>query len=192
MRVELVPYQDSWVAEFTTVGGVLRGVLDSTAVAIHHIGSTAVPGLPAKNVIDVQVSVTALDDVVPFADRLLSAGFVLKAELGHDHAPTDRPGTAADWIKRFMAGAPGRRRVHVHVREVGRLNRRYALLFRDYLRQHPSEADRYLAEKRRLAALHGFDSGPYSEAKDEIFDDVGRHAEAWADRCDWTIPETDA
>jgi GrpB-like predicted nucleotidyltransferase (UPF0157 family) len=106
-----------------------RRCLGPRALRIDHIGSTSVPGLAAKDVIDIQVTVANLAD----ADPLTVAGFRAQPFL-EDHRPPGVKGDPREWQKRFFNFPEGERRGNVHVRVEGRENQRYALLFRDYLR----------------------------------------------------------
>ena len=128
--------------------------------------------------IDVQVTVASLDDArldAAFADAELRLGPVLD---GGDHAQPGVPVSPADVRKRLARETEGRR-VHVHVREAGRWNQRYALLFRDYLRAHPEVARQYADLKRGLAARFGSDREGYTEAKTEFVRATEVKARAW-------------
>lgn len=140
-------HDPTWPDRFRGIGESLRGQLGAEVLRIDHIGSTAVPGLPAKNLIDVQVTVGHLVDADQWPDELLP-GLDRRPEITLDHIP---PGASADpreWTKRYWSA---RQAVHVHVREHGRLNQRYALLFRDYLRADSAAAGAYGLVKRALA-----------------------------------------
>jgi GrpB-like predicted nucleotidyltransferase (UPF0157 family) len=168
----------------------VRTALGDVALEIHHIGSTAIPGIAAKDVIDVQVTVADLDVIDRFRSILEAEGFGLRTDINRDHLP---PGSSdpEEWVKRYAAEVPGDRPVHVHFRRAGSPNRRYAILFRDYLRAEPSALERYEDEKRRLAVVHNFDSTPYAIAKDVVCDELMLLAEEWAARTGWSIPPGD-
>lgn len=182
-RVIIVEHKTSWPAEFDAISTSIREALGPLALRVDHIGSTSVPGLPAKDVIDVQVTVAALD-----GDRLVPglarAGFVDQS-IGNDHRPPGVTGPGDDWRKLFFQAGSGRP-VNVHVRVAGRPNQRYALLFRDYLRAHPESAAAYATLKRALAAL-GIDRGLYADVKDPACDLIFVAAEAWAAQTGWAI-----
>jgi GrpB-like predicted nucleotidyltransferase (UPF0157 family) len=189
--VAIVPPVPGWPHQFQDIGARLRAELGGQALRIDHIGSTAVAGLAAKDVIDVQVTVAMLD-----LDQLRPA--FERAGLPHhtrnpslDHRPPGASGPDADWSKLFFARPPGERRVHVHVRAAGRPNQRYPLLFRDYLRAHPTAAAAYGELKLRLAAL-GLDSGVYADVKDPACDLIMVAAEAWAAPTRWQPGPSDA
>jgi GrpB-like predicted nucleotidyltransferase (UPF0157 family) len=131
-QVMIVPYRESWATEFTALSDRLRIALGPCAPRIEHVGSTSIAGLAAKDVIDVQVSVSALDHDV--RQSLTSIGLRPDRTISGDHIPPGATGTAEEWRKMFFVEAPSDRKANVHVRAAGRLNERYSLLFRDYLR----------------------------------------------------------
>jgi GrpB-like predicted nucleotidyltransferase (UPF0157 family) len=177
------PYSERWPADFQRVAERIRAAMGDRALRIDHVGSTAVPGLAAKPVIDVQVTVARLED----AQALVDAGF--RETVGYaDHRPPGADGPDADWQKRFFNPETGR--ANVHVRVAGRANQRYALLFRDYLRAHPLAADAYAELKRRLARELP-DVGTYADVKDPACDLIAVAAEAWAADTGWEPPPSD-
>ena len=182
-RVIIVEPKASWPSEFDAISRSLRDALGPLALRIDHIGSTAVPGLPAKDLIDIQVTVAALDRA-RLAPALARAGFV-DQDIGQDHRPPGTTGPDDDWRKLFFQAGSGRP-VNVHVRMAGRPNQRYALLFRDYLRAHPESAAAYASLKRALAAL-GIDRGVYADVKDPACDLIFIAAEDWAAQTGWPL-----
>jgi GrpB-like predicted nucleotidyltransferase (UPF0157 family) len=189
--IEIVPYRPKWAAEFAAIAAELRRALGPAALRIDHIGSTAVPGLAAKDIIDVQITVADLDDE-GIAVALAMAGYTARPDIARDHRPPGAAGPDADWIKRYFRERPGHRPIHVHVRAAGRPNQRYPLLVRDYLRAHPAAADAYAEAKRRLAEVVGDDFGLYADTKDPISDLIALAAEAWAASIAWRPGPSDA
>jgi GrpB-like predicted nucleotidyltransferase (UPF0157 family) len=190
-RVDIVAASDSWPDEFRRMAHDLRAGLGDLALRIDHIGSTSVPGLSAKNVIDVQVTVATLDPdrLAPAFER---AGFLgWPDNPARDHRPAGAQGPDQDWAKLFFSPAPGRRAANVHVRVQGRPNQRYALLFRDYMRAHPAAAAAYAELKRRLAALN-IDVRVYADVKDPACDIIMAAAEDWCAQTGWTAGPSDA
>ena len=185
-RVLIAPYSERWPADFARLGRRLRSVLGDRARRIDHIGSTAVPGLDAKDRIDVQVAVADLSDANPLG----GAGLIEFAPAS-DHLPPGVGATPDGWQKRFSQSPPDERAANVHVRLDGRPNARYALLFRDYLRAHPASASAYGDLKRRLAAEVG-DVGRYTDVKDAACDLVIVAAEDWAASIGWQPGVSDA
>lgn len=176
--IEIVDYNPAWPAEFEAIRAALVAALGPLALRVDHIGSTAVPGLSAKDVIDVQVTVAALSpDVV---ERLRAAGFELREALRYDHVPPGAAETPALWAKYVFGQPPGRRRANIHVRVAGNPNQRYPLLFRDYLRAHPNSAGAIDRVKRALAAHHADDVEAYYDIKDPVYDLIWDAAQEWA------------
>jgi GrpB-like predicted nucleotidyltransferase (UPF0157 family) len=152
-RVVLVESNPAWPVAYAEVEALLRLALGPVAVRIEHVGSTAVPGLAAKPVIDVQVSVVSFDPLDPYRVPLERIGFVYRADDEPEH--------------RFfgLTDSDGIRRVNLHVCESGSDWERRHVAFRDALRADSDLRARYEAEKRRVAALHPDDSLAYAEAK---------------------------
>ncbi|BBH70106.1 hypothetical protein ACTI_67910 [Actinoplanes sp. OR16] len=178
-EIEIVGYDPAWPARFAEFGAVLRRALGDVALRIDHIGSTSVPGLAAKPVIDVQVSVARLEPQDPFRDPLVGIGLV-----HHANNP--------DRTKRYFREAPGRPRTHIHVRRAGSFPEQFALLFRDFLRADQEVADGYAQVKRALAVQYRHDREAYTDAKSPIFWEIIQQADDWARRTGWEPPASDA
>jgi len=183
--IEIVPYQERWASEFRSIGAVLRAALGDLALRIDHIGSTSVPGLGAKDVVDVQVTVAAIRPAEPLIAAFQVAGYQHRPGRCEDHRPLGDLGLPEEWQKLYFRESDGARRTHIHVREAGRANQRYALLFRDFLRNHGLAAAGYEQAKRALARLHPDDIDAYLEVKDPICDLVMAGAELWAVATAW-------
>lgn len=181
--LEIVPYNPAWPAEFERIAAALSAALGDLALRIDHIGSTSVPGLPAKDIIDVQLSVAGFDP--PLVERLSAIGYTLREAVTADHRPPNDTRPDCEWEKRYFAPPPGQRATHLHVRVPGRANWRYPLLFRDYLRAHPPMAAAYAEVKRRLAYYHGEERAVYTEIKDPVCDLIIAAAEVWAAQAGW-------
>lgn len=144
----------AWPARFEQEAAHLREGLGALALRIDHVGSTSVPGLPAKPTIDIQVSVAAMVPRSAYVDPLVALGYRWTVD------PWD------DTHEFFSLEADdGRRAVHVHVCAGGSTWERRHLAFRDWLRAHPEDATAYGALKRRLAAAHPKDVHTYTAAK---------------------------
>lgn len=180
--VRIVVHKNEWASEFFVLAQQLRAALAVLALRIDHIGSTAVPGLDAKDVLDIQVSVAALSAAVTAA--LQAAGYVLLTGIDSDHMPPGAASDAQEWRKLLFREPVGQRRINLHVRVLGRANQRYPLLFRDYLRAHPASAAAYAQLKRQLAA-HLADADTYPDVKDPAVDLIYFAAEAWAAASGW-------
>jgi GrpB-like predicted nucleotidyltransferase (UPF0157 family) len=190
-QIEILEPQTRWPAEFSEIGARLRGALGPLALAINHIGSTAVPGLDAKDVIDLQISVAALD-VGALEPAIEAAGYRISDELWFDHVPAGEDPNPDLWVKLRAAAPEGGKRTHIHIRLRGRPNERYALLFRDFLRATPAAAASYALIKRELAARHADDVDAYYAVKDPVCDLIMAAAEPWAREAGWSLPPSDA
>jgi GrpB-like predicted nucleotidyltransferase (UPF0157 family) len=191
-EIEILSPQSRWPAEFAEIGARLRGSLGPLALSINHIGSTSVPGLDAKDVIDIQISVASLDPVGPLEAAIEAAGYRLRDGAWSDHVPEGDDPDPRQWAKRYGGAREGERRTHIHIRVGGRRNQRYALLFRDYLRATPAAATTYGLIKRELAARHADDVDAYYAVKDPVCDLIMAAAESWALTSGWTLPISDA
>nr|WP_249681390.1 GrpB family protein [Roseococcus pinisoli] len=183
--IRIVEYRPDWPDEYRALAERLRAVTPPGA-QLHHIGSTSVPQLAAKDVIDLQMTVGSLDEVDGAA--LAGIGFVERPGLS-DHAPPGAPLPSGELAKRFFRGGP--RAANLHVREQGRFNQRYALLCRDYLRAQPEAAEAYALIKRRLADRFPKDEDAYYDIKDPVFDILMASANLWARATGWRLPPGD-
>jgi GrpB-like predicted nucleotidyltransferase (UPF0157 family) len=159
--VRIVDYDPSWPQGFEVERDRIGRVLGATAHRIEHVGSTSVPGLAAKPVVDIMVTVDDPDDDAALVPVLTAAGYVLRLiEPGHR-----------------MFRTPGRD-VHVHVWRTGGDEEHRQLLFRDWLRHDADDRASYESVKRELAQRVWQSSGAYAEAKSDIVEEILEHAEA--------------
>ena len=187
-KYTIVDYKESWPVEFSNIAKEIRQALGKLALRIDHIGSTAVPGLPAKDVIDIQMTVSALNqDVI---EAMKTIGYTLSEGNIGDHVPPGHSEDRQHWEKWFFNPPAGQRRTHVHVRLPGRANQRYPLLFRDYLRAHPATAEAY-ARLKRMLSEHLADPFMYPEVKDPAVDLIYLAAEEWAQQTNWQPGRSD-
>ena len=181
-KYQIVDYKESWPQEFGQIARQLREGLGDLALRIDHIGSTAVPGLAAKDVIDIQITVMALNqDVV---NAMANMGYSLTKGNITDHIPPGQDEHPQHWEKMYFHPPVNQRRTHTHVRVPGRANQRYPLLFRDYLRAHPQTAEAY-ARLKRMLSEHLADPFMYPEVKDPAVDLIYLAAEEWAEQINW-------
>jgi GrpB-like predicted nucleotidyltransferase (UPF0157 family) len=166
-EIVIVAYDSRWPGRFREEEMHLRAVLPAELLGrIEHFGSTAVPGLPAKPIVDMLIEVTDLD-----ATRARIAP-ILEGE-GYDYfwRPTfgdNVPPWYAWFIKRDQRGGARTHHLHMITRGPEFSDHWRALLFRDYLRGHPDVAADYGALKARLAAEHAHDRIAYTHGKSEI------------------------
>jgi GrpB-like predicted nucleotidyltransferase (UPF0157 family) len=189
IMVEIIAYESRWPREFREIASALRQGLGGLALRIDHIGSTSVPGLAAKDVMDIQITVAALSQELLSA--MSSLGYSLFDDYRRDHRPAHATGSDIEWEKWLFDAPPSQRVTNTHVRVRGRANQRYALLFRDYLRVHPATAESYAELKRRLAQ-HLAEQRMYPEVKDPAVDLIYLAAEEWATSIHWQPGPSDA
>jgi GrpB-like predicted nucleotidyltransferase (UPF0157 family) len=178
-KLRIVPYDPRWRELFLQLGTETRNVFQETAPRIDHIGSTSVPGLDAKPVIDIQISVIAFEPLECYRLPLESLGYVFRSQN-------------PDRTKRYFRESPGQRRTHIHVRLLGSWSEQQALLFRDYLRVHPVDARRYAALKYSLAERYREDRVAYVDAKAPFIWEILQKANQWSQEVGWMAGSTDA
>lgn len=163
--IQLAPYDPRWPARYDAWKARLQGALEASARRIDHVGSTAVPGMPAKPVIDIQVSVGDLFDEATYAPAIESLGVQLRSR--------------DDEHRFFRPFADRPRNVHIHVCNTGSRWERRHLLFVAFLRADAAARDAYLKMKQAAAARWSDDRIAYTEAKDEIIGEILTRAELW-------------
>jgi GrpB-like predicted nucleotidyltransferase (UPF0157 family) len=178
-------YQPSWRERGTELAAALHAALAPLALRVEHIGSTAVPGMAAKPVFDLQVSVRDLDEAATAFDDPLRAFELIRRPWEQDHVPAGCGDDPTRWAKRLWGKAePGGERIILHARVAGSPNERLALLFRDWLRAHPLAVAAYAQFKQSLAAAVD-DLEVYTDVKDPVVDLINVVAENWAEQTGW-------
>ena len=137
--IEFVQHDPHWRELYETVAAAIQTALGSAAVSVDHVGSTAIPGIIAKPVVDVLILVAAYDPDARYRDPLASLGY------SFDHR---------DARHVFFTGSHEGTAVHVHVVETDGEDARAMITFRDYLRSHADEARRYEELKKELGGQH--------------------------------------
>lgn len=157
--VEIVEYDEGWPLTFNRIRARVGPVIESDGARMEHVGSTAVPGLAAKPIIDVDVVVASAADIVRVTDRLGELGYACDGDLGVAGrlaftAPADEPDH------------------HLYLVLDGSQPYRDHIDLRDYLRNHSAEAERYAARKRQLADIARNDREMYTAAKAEFITEL--------------------
>jgi len=163
--VVIVDYDPEWPARFAVERDIIQDAIGAQVAAIEHIGSTAVPGLSAKPVIDILVGVHSLADAAACIEPLAAAGYRYYPE--QEAEIPDR---------RYFDVQTGTRDAHLHMVELGGAFWQRHIAFRDYLRAHPDTARQYDCLKRELAARFGSDREGYTEAKTAFIRSIERLA----------------
>mgnify|MGYP002777060727 CR=1 FL=1 len=154
-KVEVVSHDPQWRSQFEVEATAIAAALSTNAVTVHHIGSTAIPGIYAKPIIDLLVEVHTIKQIDEQTTAMQALGYEALGEFGI-------PG------RRYFRkhNALGDRTHHVHVFQSGSPEIKRHLAFRDYLRTHPAEAQAYSQLKQALAQQHPHDIEAYMDGKD--------------------------
>lgn len=152
-------YDSSWPVIYRRHEARIRAALDATALQIEHIGSTAVPGLAAKPIIDILVTIGDITAEEEYLAPLLAAGYRLRVrEPGHRMVRTPELD------------------VHVHILQIGDDAAGDYLLLRDHLRHNPADRELYQRTKRSLAAMEWRDMNAYADAKTDVITEIKKRA----------------
>lgn len=162
-KIEVVKYNPAWPKRFDTERKRLRRTLGEVAKRIHHMGSTAVPGLAAKPIIDILVEVTDLDALDRLNSAMEAIGYEPKGEFGI-------PGR-----RHFQKGG-NRRTHHIHAFKRGDFNVLRYIAFRDYLRSHPEVSHEYGELKKRIAKACEDDIDRYCSGKEDYVKELEKKA----------------
>ena len=190
----LVPPDPGWPDQARRIVNRLKTACGHRGIRVDHIGSTAVPDFPAKDVIDMQITVESLAVADELAGPLLAAGYPRIEGIASDVAKPDSRSAvdrydhsddAALWDKRIHASADPGRPTNVHVRVDGWPNQQFALLFVDWLSANPEARAEYLTVKRKAEQAAGGDTAAYVAAKEPWLSDAYRRAWEWADSTGW-------
>lgn len=169
-EIRVVAHEPAWQVAFELQRRRIAGALGERARRIDHVGSTAVPDLPAKPIVDIDLSVEDPGDEASYVPALQAAGYVLRVrEPGHRMLRTPELD------------------VHVHVCAVGSEWERRHLLFRDRLRADASDRAWYAATKLELARHDWPDMNAYAAAKSDVIAAISRNAERWAAETGWRV-----
>lgn len=169
-QVEVVPYDPDWTRAFQAEADKLGRILGQQVAAIHHIGSTSIPHLSAKPIVDLLVVVHDIEKVDAFNEEMRQLGYLPKGENGI-------PGR-----RYFIKGDEIHRTHHIHIFQAGHPDIARHLNFRDYLIAHPDDAQAYGRLKQELACRFPTDIDSYIAGKDEFLKEIDRKAQAWKSR----------
>lgn len=165
--IDVVPYNPSWPHLYREEARKVTAALATEIIMIHHIGSTSIPGIKAKAVIDCLIEVRDIEQVNHYNQPLIALGYEPRGENGI-------PG------RRYFSKKIGSTHTHhLHIFQVGNSEIERHLNFRDYLRAHPAEAQAYSQLKEGLARKFRQDSVAYTEGKSEFVQEIDRRAAAW-------------
>jgi GrpB-like predicted nucleotidyltransferase (UPF0157 family) len=168
-KVEVVPHDARWRDEFAAEAKRVAGALGANVAAVRHIGSTAIPNIYAKPVIDLLVEVSDITEVDGQSAAMESLGYEVMGEFGIDG-------------RRYFRkdNREGRRTHQIHVFESGSAQVVRHLAFRDYLIAHPAEAQKYSDLKRKLARENPQNMDAYIDGKDDFIKETDAKAAQWS------------
>lgn len=164
--IEVVSYDEAWKSHFTREADQLSRIFLDELLEIHHIGSTAIPGMKAKPIIDIIPVVKDISRIDRFYPSLIDLGYDPKGENGI-------PG------RRFFCKGGDNRTHHVHVFQMGNPQIERHLAFRDYLRTHPEASRAYCNLKEKLAASYRANPSAYNDGKSELIQQIEQEAILW-------------
>ncbi|MCP8615804.1 GrpB family protein [Salirhabdus salicampi] len=165
-KVEVIPYQENWRRKFEAEAHNLKSLFGTNSQNIYHIGSTSIPNMSAKPIIDILVEVKSLEQVDKQNNEMIKKGYKSFGE----HGIPDR---------RFIIKGGVKRTHHIHVFPEGNMEIERHLSFRDYLISHPKEALQYCQLKEELAVRYPFDIDRYMKGKDSFIKSIDRRAKEW-------------
>ena len=173
-EVNVVPHDPGWRDAFEAEAKLVAAALGENVVAVHHIGSTAIPDIYAKPVIDLLVEVRDLTEVDGRSPAMGSIGYEVLGEYGISGRRSFRKDDER-----------GVRTHQVHVFEAGSAEVVRHLAFRDYMIAHPGDAQKYSELKRRLAEEHPQNMDGYMDGKDGFIKEMDRRAARWRTSRGW-------
>jgi GrpB-like predicted nucleotidyltransferase (UPF0157 family) len=166
-KIEIVPYNPVWPDLFEAETAQLAAVFGPEVVAIHHIGSTSIPGIQAKPIIDILLEVKEITRVDAFNEAMTRLGYTPKGEFG------------IAGRRYFCKTVDTLHTHHVHAFQTGHPEVARHVDFRDYLRAHPVEAQAYSQLKEKLAQRFPLDPEGYTNAKSEFIGGIDKKAGTW-------------
>jgi GrpB-like predicted nucleotidyltransferase (UPF0157 family) len=169
-KVEVVAHDPAWAERFQQAAQEIDDILGDEVVSIHHIGSTAIPGMPAKPIIDILIVVRDIERVDDYDDAMGGAGYEPRGENG---IPGRRYFRRVHWEPEELHTH------HVHIFQEGNPQVQRHLDFRDYMMAHPHEARAYAEHKIDLASRFPTDIDAYIEGKDAFIKAIDEKAAAW-------------
>jgi GrpB-like predicted nucleotidyltransferase (UPF0157 family) len=170
--VELVPHRAEWAQMAASESARLKAALGDTLVSVHHVGSTSIPNIMAKPIVDLMPYVRDLAALDAKEDAVRGLGYKWHGEFGLEG-------------RRFCTWADpqtGKRVYQLHFFKPGNISAIRMLAFRDYLRSHPFVAKAYEMEKLRAASVRPDDTTAYNREKNDWIKRVEQDAMAWAEK----------
>jgi GrpB-like predicted nucleotidyltransferase (UPF0157 family) len=166
-KVEVVPHDSEWKKKYEEEASIVRSILKKEILAIHHFGSTAIPGISAKPIIDILIEVYNIEKFDEYNNVMIEQGYIPKGESG---IPKRRL---------FIKGSEEFRTFHIHVFQKGDAEIIRLLKFRDYMISHPKDAQEYSNLKEELAQEYPENIDGYIDGKDAFIEKIDMKAKTW-------------
>jgi GrpB-like predicted nucleotidyltransferase (UPF0157 family) len=157
-QIRIVEYDPAWPSKFQIHRGIIGRALGDTALQVEHVGSTSVPGLAAKPIIDILIAVADSANELAYFPQLVAAGYLLRVR-------------EPDWNEHRMFRTP-EQDVHVHIYSAGCAEIERTLTFRNRLRANADDRQRYEDTKRALAQIDWPDMNTYAKAKTDVIESI--------------------
>jgi len=164
--IEVVEYNLDWEVEFIKESKSIYDIMGKEILKIHHIGSTSIPGIVAKPIIDILVEVRNIENIDLYNESLENRGYIAKGEYGIEN-------------RRFFLKGVYNRTHHIHVFETGNSEIKRHTNFRDYMIEHPEDAKQYGELKKELATKFKYDNEGYCNGKDTFIKKIDKKAYEW-------------
>ncbi|MDJ1632199.1 GrpB family protein [Rhizobium rhizogenes] len=156
--VEIVPYDPNWPRDFSSADTVLRKILGTSVVAVDHVGSTAIPRMSAKPIIDIDITLSSLAAVPSASRKLIDAGYEPRGNRYDDV-----------WAFILKSSAP---KLRVYLCPPQNRTHERRVMFRDYLRHHDEAAEAYSTLKKQLAEQFPYDGDRYTAEKSMFVQEI--------------------
>jgi GrpB-like predicted nucleotidyltransferase (UPF0157 family) len=163
-RIEVVPYDPNWKNKFILEAKIIKSIFSNEILSVHHIGSTAIPGISAKPIVDVLVEVNSIDKIDDYNTKMVKRGYIAKGESG---IPNRRL---------FIKESEDFRTSHIHIFEKGNSEIKRLLNFRNFMIAHPKEAKKYSQLKESLAQEYPENINGYIDGKDKCVKKIDKKA----------------
>ncbi|PAB60367.1 GrpB family protein [Anaeromicrobium sediminis] len=165
--IEVVPHNSEWKEEYEKEAKKIYSIMGNEIAEIHHIGSTSIPNIYAKPIIDILIGVKDIKNVDKYNNEMEKLGYIAKGEYGI-------------LGRRFFLKGLYNRTHHLHVFQIGNPEIKRHLNFRDYMLVHSKEAEDYEKLKKELAIKFRYDNEGYCNGKNDFIKDIDKKAEEWA------------
>ena len=165
-RLEVVSYNSNWKGMYKEESEKIKNILSDIIIDIHHIGSTAIPGIKAKPVIDMLVEVKDIEAVDQYNNKMEEFGYEVMGEYGIPK-------------RRFFRKGGNKRTHHIHIFQTGNEEIERHINFKEYLIAHPDKGREYSKLKVELKNKYSYDIESYTQGKNDFIKEIDRKAKLW-------------